>query len=293
MSWISWYNVLYLSYSIWKWAPGSALHQTWGASIDPNGIPCKLSLFLDNFTTNGAVACNMLMALTVFLVVNLEYKIEGSKRMYFAYLGFATIYPVVIAVPAAVGFGEVSAVSGKGCVLVSTAWQYVVRIPALFMLAVQLILISLALVHMKKIVSSIRSRTGNNFPMGYLVVRFLATFLSQVFTFVPVQIYSMDTTMTNAIYCRFYLTAHAIGPSLDAIILILGNVEFMTWAKKHIAILRAKFFKARRNSRASSFSGKAPTTVHIGLQETPPTDELLSEGSSPAPTEPSDISDSV
>jgi len=288
MSWISWYNVLYLCYSIWKWAPGSALHQTWGASIDPNGIPCKLSLFLDNFTTNGAVACNMLVALTVFLVVNMEYKIEESKRMYFAYLGFATIYPIVIAVPAAVGFGQVSTVSGKGCLLVSTAWQYVVRIPALVMLATQLVLISLSLVHMKKIVSSIRSRTGNNFPMGYLVVRFLATFLCQVFTFVPVQIYNMDTNLTNAIYSRFYLTAHMIGPALDATILILGNVEFMNWAKKHIAILRVKFFKARRNSRASPEKG--PTAVTIELQETPPTDELLSEGSSPPTT---DVSDSV
>jgi len=271
LSWVSYYNALFLCYMIWKWSPGSGLHDPWLVDLVPGSIPCKLGLFFDNFTLSGAVACSTLIATTIFIVVVLQKDMENNSRIYYlSYIAFVTLYPLVIGLYTAVGFtNQQVAGQGQSCAVTNNIGKQFLKIPSLIFFGIQFVLISTALLKVKKIMESVHSRSGSNFPMGYLFVRFATSFFAQVISIFPVQIFLIIAAEnSNAIFERFAYVIRVIGPLADAIVLVVSNSDFLDWVKLNVAGLRAK----KR--------GTATVTVELALvstelTHTPVSDDFL------------------
>lgn len=53
-------------------------------------------IFVDYFLMTSLVACNTLIAVTVFLAVKMMVKIETNKVYYYGYIAFVWIYPLAV-----------------------------------------------------------------------------------------------------------------------------------------------------------------------------------------------------
>eukprot|EP00026_Physarum_polycephalum_P010930 Phypoly_transcript_11117.p1 GENE.Phypoly_transcript_11117~~Phypoly_transcript_11117.p1 ORF type:complete len:340 (+),score=9.27 Phypoly_transcript_11117:118-1137(+) len=232
LSWINFYNILFNAYLIPKWFPGSVAHKPLVVNLLSGSSYCRFCLFLDNFSINGLVACDTLIAVTLFLVLKMKVDLEDNQR-YFRefYLLFAIGFPLTIGFTAAFGFSTATHLASP-CVVSNPIGIALITYPSFILALIQFFLIIWAMIHVREVVNSVHSMSPNNFPLKYLVVRFMATFVAQLYNIFATQIYALfPSTNANAIFSRFAFISHANGGTVDALILIIGNVDFINWLK--------------------------------------------------------------
>jgi len=259
LAWINIYNIIQNAYFGAKWFPSSNLHDPMVVHLKSGSAACRAGLFLDNLTIHGAVACDTLIALTVFLVVKMGVNLEAKTSCYHvAYLLFAIGYPLLMALVAAFGFSTETAI-GNPCVVGSAFGQGLITYPSLFLVLFQFILLIWAMAYVHRVMNSIKSSHGSNFPVKYLLVRFLATFLAQLYNIFPLEMYMLfPHIQSNAIFARFAFFSHVSGGAVDAIILILANVDFMNW-------VRTKWDKNWKSDSNSEPATASPTSVTLSM----------------------------
>jgi len=246
LSWVNYCNLLFSVYIFWKWYPGSALHHSWAVKIVPNGIPCRLSLFLDTFQLTGVCAANTLLALTIFLAVRCLTPVGQDRRYFYGYVAFMWIYPGTVSLYTAVGGGTYIPGVGQTCNADSTVSQVVLRIPFFVALVVQLILYVYTLYYMKRTIRGVNSTSVRSVDANwsYLMVRFLATYIAEIYNCLPDQVSKLlwKTTLSPTMQ-RFVFISHVSGSIIDALILIIGNTEFRNWVYVEASSLYRKYWK--------------------------------------------------
>eukprot|EP00026_Physarum_polycephalum_P003127 Phypoly_transcript_03136.p1 GENE.Phypoly_transcript_03136~~Phypoly_transcript_03136.p1 ORF type:complete len:220 (+),score=14.08 Phypoly_transcript_03136:476-1135(+) len=179
-------------------------------------------------------------------MIKMRIDIELNKSWYRkCYLVFALGFPLVMGLASVFGF-ETGTKLASPCVVVNPLGIGLITYPNFVLVIVQFILITWSMAYVRQVVSSVQS-TANQFSLKILIVRFVASFLSQLYTVFATQIYALfPSSQTNAIFARFTFVSHANGGTVDALILILGNADFVEWLKSTFENFR------RRNSQNSS-----------------------------------------
>jgi len=73
----------------------------------------------------------------------------------------------------------------------------------------------------------------------------------------------------NAIFARYAFISHASGGTVDAIILTLGNVDFVNWVQETVS----RKFRGNSDLDLESFHAQLPVSLSVSKID-PPTDEL-------------------
>eukprot|EP00026_Physarum_polycephalum_P012503 Phypoly_transcript_12822.p1 GENE.Phypoly_transcript_12822~~Phypoly_transcript_12822.p1 ORF type:complete len:262 (+),score=19.84 Phypoly_transcript_12822:216-1001(+) len=237
---------MYHIYAIVKWFPQSLLHKPWVIDLESGSSACKFGVFVNNFTVSGLVACDTLIALTLFLMIKMKVDMELNQQYYYRrYLSFAIGFPLVVGLISAFGF-ETSVQFASTCIVVSPIGEALVNYPNILLVIFQFILLMWAMTYARHLVSSIQSINPTQFPIMFLIVRFMATFVAQLYTIVGTQIYALSPGLqSNGVFSRFAFTSHLTGGTIDALILIVGNVDFVNW-------VTTTFEKYRRRYSTSS-----------------------------------------
>jgi hypothetical protein len=268
LSWLNLFNMFFACYLIWKWAPFSSLHHSWAVDIDPMSTPCRISLFIDNFTNVGLVSCDTLIAITIFHVLFFPGVLEQNfRKFYWGYLGWATIYPIAWGILAVFTFGEKQPV-GVSCTVINEVQTAIVFQNIGFM-CIQLLLITASLFRIKRVMNRVQTVADSNFPFKYLIARFLVTSLAQAFTLVPVQVQGAWVSLVNvAIYSRFAYLSRSMGPSLDALVFMLVNPDFVNWVGLQFSRLRHCSTRPKKEISQETLQARQ----HVTIELTEPTD---------------------
>jgi len=239
LSWLNIYNIYYCIYAILKWTPGTPWHAAWASHIVAGSPECRISLLIDVSTMAGQSTCTTLLSLTVFLVIVVQFDIERHKNtLFWSYFATVTVYPFSFGAAAAFGFGT-SWEEGSSCVINNTVGNLVIRIPYSVMFICQIIFLGSTLFYVRSIFSSVHST--NSFPIAYLYARFMATFIAQTFNMLPAQFAVTFPAISNQhqIFIRFMQSSHSIGSTLDALVMIFGNVDFMNFSLQKLSQWRS------------------------------------------------------
>eukprot|EP00026_Physarum_polycephalum_P019300 Phypoly_transcript_21256.p1 GENE.Phypoly_transcript_21256~~Phypoly_transcript_21256.p1 ORF type:complete len:104 (+),score=0.06 Phypoly_transcript_21256:22-312(+) len=80
----------------------------------------------------------------------------------------------------------------------------------------------------------------------------MATYCAQLYTILGSQVYALvPSVQSNVPLSHYAYISHLTGGTIDALILIIGNVDFVHWVKTMIAKFR------KRNSTNSQLSGSS------------------------------------
>jgi len=240
LSWVSYYNLLFSAYVIWRWTPGSALLDPWGANLVANSFPCRAGLFIDTFAMHGVIAANTLLALTIFLSVQFLISVDQQKAYHYYYLTFVVVYPAAISLYSALGFST-QVVSGN-CTVESEHINDL-NYPFVFLLWAQMSLYSYSLYKMRATLRGVNTNVVQNVSanLSYLTIRFIALFVAEIYNCVPNQIHkTLYYLNLPARFVRFAIVSRESGPILDALILIAGNTEFRIWVGRKASSLRRR-----------------------------------------------------
>eukprot|EP00026_Physarum_polycephalum_P020414 Phypoly_transcript_22983.p1 GENE.Phypoly_transcript_22983~~Phypoly_transcript_22983.p1 ORF type:complete len:194 (+),score=4.20 Phypoly_transcript_22983:2-583(+) len=109
------------------------------------------------------------------------------------------------------------------------------RVNCVVLFFAQMVFFGASMFYVKRAFDSVSRTTTSNFPMSYLVIRFGATFFSQLYGLFPIQVSNVfqqyPNVVNNAIFIRLVSVTRLSGPILDALVLILGNADFIEWVK--------------------------------------------------------------
>jgi len=234
LSWVNIYNLWYMPVIIIKWSPRSVLHKSWVLNLKAGSPICKAGIFLDNVAILGPVCCTLLLCLTMFLSIVMRIEIEGKQTFFWSYLAFATLYPVIISSVAAFAFQQDTAF---GVCIIGKGGDFPIRMTYIVVFFAQVVLFAITMFYIKRVFTTVKNSvtTSNSFPMTLLFVRFGCMFFSQTYGLVPTQVaflFPDPPVSTNAIFIRIVTITRMTGPILDALVLILGNTDFIEWIRK-------------------------------------------------------------
>jgi len=93
------------------------------------------------------------------------------------------------------------------------------------------------MIYIKKTTSVVACSSTKSIPKRYVFVRFISTFFAQLINIFPTQFQQLIPSLSwesHAIFYRFTVVSHLIGPLLDGLVLLFGNVEFTDFIHKKI-----------------------------------------------------------
>eukprot|EP00026_Physarum_polycephalum_P010274 Phypoly_transcript_10431.p1 GENE.Phypoly_transcript_10431~~Phypoly_transcript_10431.p1 ORF type:complete len:384 (+),score=9.32 Phypoly_transcript_10431:88-1239(+) len=251
LSWLNLYNIYFCVYQFIRWVP----HVPWHLAISkyPNPILCRFNVFLDISSMSGQYTCSTLLCLSIFLMVVKQVELENKPIFFWSFLVSAISIPIAVALPSILV--TMSGVPGGTCVIGDQVVNILLRSPFIFMLVVQIFLIGWTMRHIRQIYNSVKNSNTANLPIKYIFVRFIATILVQLFNLLPGQFLLTfpNVTYGHAIFTRFAIVSHGIGPILDSSVMIIGNTEFTTWASEEFSKFRLYCrdkYNARREREA-------------------------------------------
>jgi len=273
LSWLNYYNILYVIFMLVAWTKPSPLHKSMLENIVSSPTACRVTVFLNLFTLRGTCTCTSLICLTMFLVVVLHKDIE-QRRYKWGYSAFAVIYPLLCSVVPAFCFTVAWDKYGE-CVVQDEVGSKLFMVPYFGFLSSQIFFLIATMLHIRKTATSVSHHVSKNMPIFYVFLRFIATFFAQIVNVLPAQIMLIfpETAKSDTFYCAVIIM-RLLGPMLDALVLLLGNVEFTEWVKNHVrryyANIRAAYFpecKKCENVQMSKKCGKCERVKDVGLHD--------------------------
>eukprot|EP00026_Physarum_polycephalum_P010559 Phypoly_transcript_10725.p1 GENE.Phypoly_transcript_10725~~Phypoly_transcript_10725.p1 ORF type:complete len:360 (+),score=30.94 Phypoly_transcript_10725:96-1175(+) len=236
LSWLNLYNIYYCVFQQFRW-----FQSPWHAAMTdyPAGsLICRFNTFLDLSSVTGQYTCSALLCISIFLMVVHQIELEKKKGYYLAFWSIAALVPFILSIPAM--FVPVKKIPGGPCVIGNYLANIFLRAPFIVALIADVFLVGWTMRHIREVYNSVKKNTNVNLPIRYIFVRFIAAFITQLFTVLPVEVLFgfPDKTYHSAIYTRFALVARTTGPSVDAILMIIGNSEFTSWVGQKMAFLQ-------------------------------------------------------
>jgi len=195
------------------WSPHSPLLSSFGANIVPNSYECRFSIFIDNFVLSSSVACNTLLALTIFL--KLTAKMDDDTKIFWGCVGFVGSYPILMGAASAFGSTHVDPIFSCR---VEKRFRAVLGSVTFGLFCVQIL------------------QQKMDFPVAYVATKLVVTLVVEGFSCLPSQLLILDVFHT-ARFLRFALIAHASGPVLNALVLMGSNQDLMVWTRGKLAKL--------------------------------------------------------
>eukprot|EP00026_Physarum_polycephalum_P012636 Phypoly_transcript_12962.p1 GENE.Phypoly_transcript_12962~~Phypoly_transcript_12962.p1 ORF type:complete len:221 (-),score=1.70 Phypoly_transcript_12962:92-754(-) len=218
----------------------------------------------------GLIACNTLIALTLFLMIKMKVDLEGEYKHYrWWFLAFALVFPLAVSLPVTFGW-ELKVQGASSCYVNNIFGRAILTFPSFVLLIIQIVLLYLALSYARNVSNAVQSHSDTQFPIKFLIVRFMATYCSQLFTILGSQIYGgivPNSIQANAQFSQYAYVSHLTGGTIDAIILIIANVDFVHWVNVTVAKFRNRY---STNSQLSlSESSQAINPPHQTIEMTP------------------------
>eukprot|EP00026_Physarum_polycephalum_P005222 Phypoly_transcript_05253.p1 GENE.Phypoly_transcript_05253~~Phypoly_transcript_05253.p1 ORF type:complete len:301 (+),score=26.27 Phypoly_transcript_05253:935-1837(+) len=228
-----------------QWTKSSPLRGSMEADITEDTVGCRVTVFITLLTLRGTCTCTSLICLTMFLVVVLHKDIE--QRSYkWGYSAFAVFYPLICSLVPAFCFSVAWDKYGE-CVVHNNIGSKLFTVPYFGFVASQIFCLVATMAHIRRTASSVSHHVSKNMPIVYVFLRFIATFFAQIVNVFPAQIMLIfpETGNSDSFYCAVIIM-RLLGPMLDALVLLLGNVEFTEWVQEHVsrvyAYVRATYF---------------------------------------------------
>eukprot|EP00026_Physarum_polycephalum_P008867 Phypoly_transcript_08970.p1 GENE.Phypoly_transcript_08970~~Phypoly_transcript_08970.p1 ORF type:complete len:356 (+),score=5.94 Phypoly_transcript_08970:86-1153(+) len=246
LSWLNLYDIYFCVYQLFRWIPAP-----WHSAMviyPPGSFLCRFNVYLDVSSLTGQYVCTTLLCVSIFLMVVRRVELEDKPIYFWVFLSSAIFIPILVSIPTILV--STQGVPGGTCLIGNHMVNMLVRSPYIVMLTSQFVLIGWTMKHIRKIYNSVKNNNAASLPIKYIFVRFIATILVQMFNLIPGQylVTFPNKTYKHAILIRFGIASHAIGPALDAIVLILGNTEFTDWVIREISRFRL-YVITRRNER--------------------------------------------
>eukprot|EP00026_Physarum_polycephalum_P007788 Phypoly_transcript_07855.p1 GENE.Phypoly_transcript_07855~~Phypoly_transcript_07855.p1 ORF type:complete len:367 (+),score=23.69 Phypoly_transcript_07855:163-1263(+) len=225
LSWLNLYNLYYCAYQQIRWESRAPWHAT---VLKYSSISCRIFVFVDITAMTGQYICTTLLCLSLFLMIVRKVDLENKILYFWLFLGAATFPPILLAIPTVLV--ATKDVPGS-CIIGDPITNLLVRSPYIVMLAFQLLFVSWTLKYIKSVYTLVQNSSTSNLPIKYIFVRFIATILGQMYNMLPAQylLTFPEHGYTSAVFTRFALVSHMTGPTLDALIMIVGNAEFTSW----------------------------------------------------------------
>jgi hypothetical protein len=236
LGWNGLFNIYACAYAIIKWSPDSITN--FYLVHNPTPSVCSVSLFADLSIYYANVACNTVIALTLYFTVYKRWSLEYRDHPRYFWCFVFGIWSWFLFIPVLVATRP-KQIGSPFCAAVAP-YVYVYSVPTLFMITVQLGLVGRSLhaaFDVIKAASSLHEK--KDIRKAYLVVRFGATFFSQLLAILPYFILQLHlATSTERTRPEMFKTL-MVGPPLayliDGMILILMNKSFTHWITLHVA----------------------------------------------------------
>jgi predicted neutral ceramidase superfamily lipid hydrolase len=259
LAWLGILNIIYSSYLIAKWAPGSASREA--IALVPTAAMCSFGVWMDTWDVYALVSLNSLIALTLYLSVCKRISLDReSNRWYFwGYLSFFWIITIVC--PLVISQNPGNSYSEGACRSVQSL-TYGQIVPELIMLVFQIFAVISTIVYAKKtIAASSTVRTKTDVRMIYMIVRFSLTIVDQIMLLVSYYVVLLNVPPSE-LDIKVLLMCFGLAPIFDGAILLFGNRALMKLVIRKLRLVSGNNTSA--SSSDKSISMKARTTSPIG-----------------------------
>jgi len=261
LAWITFFNLWYALNIIIKWSPYSAAHGPETALPISNPV-CQFSTFSDQFSLQGGIATNTLVSVMLFLTIvkrkELEY--DTNPHYFWIFLGSLVAWECFLPVLNAT-VGSFSQSSGH-CVNSSPFGIYLVFVPAIVQIFVQMCLIITTLIYAAATFKKTRSMVeeGNasrrDSRLYFLCFRLLILWCTQIVAVVPALLNTLFVALGRTIvedHAKAVDLCHGIGGIVDACIVIFMNPNL-------IKLFKEKIMNVSHNSSGSDSRDRVSQT---------------------------------
>jgi len=240
LGWNGLFNVYAAVYTIMKWAPNSATSNYLVKT--QSDTSCSLAIFLDLSVYYADVACNTVIALTLYFSVFKRWGLEYREHPRYFWFFVCGIWAWFLIIPLVVAKGQHLTYSGLPFCIADSSYVYVYTAPAMLLVAIQIGLVCSSFRSAFNVIKAAASlHQKKDIRKAYLIFRFGATFLSQLLAILPyiVILISLAAStrrggLNNNLY-KFLIVGPPVAYILDGLVLIFTNKSFRHWLKARLS----------------------------------------------------------
>jgi len=270
LGWNALFNVYAATYQVIKWSPSSPARPYLVENIKNYPNVCGLSTFIDLSIFFSDVACNTLIALTLYFSIYKRISMDYNENAKFFWCFVAGIWAWFLLIPVVVGTSSHKIFSPFCYAGGELAYAY--SIPTLLLLVLQVVMIVLSINAAFRVIKNASSLHQKlDIRRSFLIIRFGSTYFAQLIGILPYIMWQLHLLWVAGPAPFGFFNAIVVGvplaSMLDAIILISTNKSFQKWIQTRI--INGKSFsdssseETQKKTSNNNKSTKSPSNYSV------------------------------